>query len=133
MLMAVFEGRALERRPQSPTEVAARPPRSSKEDDIGFFPGGLGRIIIYVSPIETDGFEALQQEFPRASIEGLLHIEEHEEGLKVLLLYHILDKLESHDILRDESVGDEAILVARDKLDDRLVHADTVRMRMSIL
>ena len=45
MLMAVFEGRALERRPQSPTEVAARPPRSSKEDDIGFFPGGFGRII----------------------------------------------------------------------------------------
>ena len=43
MLMAVFEGRAPERRPQSPTEVAARSLAATAADVIGFFQAGLGR------------------------------------------------------------------------------------------
>ena len=34
MLMAVFEGRAPERRPQSPTEVAARPLAAAAPEDV---------------------------------------------------------------------------------------------------
>ena len=43
MLMAVLEGRAPNRRPQSPTEVAARSLAAAAADVIGFFLGGLGR------------------------------------------------------------------------------------------
>ena len=43
LLMAVLEGRAPNRRPQSPTEVAASDLAAAAADVIGFFQAGLGR------------------------------------------------------------------------------------------
>ena len=49
MMMAVFEGRVPDGRPQSPTSVAASDLAAAAADDIDFFQGGLGSIDSIVS------------------------------------------------------------------------------------